>query len=235
MDAGATAAQLSGVPRGALRQSLVDIAYVGLREAITAGALAPGTRLREAALARHFSVSTTPVREALRRLDREGLVRLSPNRGAIVADFNRREIMDLFETREVLECHAVRRAAAQDVRDVGSAEAILAAATDLLAHPERIEWNRLEVGFHRAINHLSGNLELAELAERTHRTVQGLCVRLLREPIFGPDMLRVMLDEHRGIIDAVRTGTAAEAEAAARGHIHHIRDAIDQVLASEEG
>src|SRR5215471_17047222 len=118
--------QLAGLPPGGARQSLVDIAYEAIREAITSGALLPGTRLREAALARHFAISTTPVREALRRLDREGLVRLSPNRGAIVAEFDLREILDLFEIREVLECRAVRRAAAQRVRELQPAEALLA-------------------------------------------------------------------------------------------------------------
>ena len=111
---------LAGLAAGGARQSLVDIAYVALRDAITSGALLPGTRLREAALARHFSISTTPVREALRRLDREGLVRLSPNRGAVVAEFDLREILDLFEIREVLECRAVRRAASQRTRDLDS-------------------------------------------------------------------------------------------------------------------
>jgi DNA-binding GntR family transcriptional regulator len=80
---------------------------------------------------------------------------------------------------------------------------------------------------------MCGNVELAELTERIHRTVQGLCVRLLREPIFGTDRLSRLLDEHRRIIDAVRDGDPAEAEAAARSHIHHIRDGILQVLSSE--
>src|SRR5215467_1340620 len=119
--------QLAGLPPGGARQSLVDIAYEALREAITSGALLPATRLREAALARHFGISTTPVREALRRLDREGLVRLSPNRGAIVAEFDLRQILDLFEIREVLECRAVRRAAAQRSRDVKKAATFIAA------------------------------------------------------------------------------------------------------------
>src|SRR5438445_2952171 len=125
---------LAGLPTGGARQSLVDIAYEALSEAITSGALLPGTRLREAALARHFTISTTPVREALRRLDREGLVRLSPNRGAIVAEFDLREILDLFEIREVLECRAVRRAAGQRSRAVSKAESLLALAARLVAH-----------------------------------------------------------------------------------------------------
>ncbi len=225
--------QLTGLATGPQRQSLVDIAYEALREAITSGQLLPGTRLREAALAKHFSISTTPVREALRRLDREGLVRLSPNRGAIVAEFNLREILDLFEIREVLECRAVRRAAAQRARDVRPAEAVLAAASKQVGLHDRVEWNRLEVAFHRAVNGLGGNYELAELTERIHRTVQGLCVRCMREPIFGPETLQLMQSQHQAILDAVRDGNPRQAEANARTHIQYIRDSIAQALGSE--
>ena len=224
---------LAGLTTGGARQSLVDIAYEALREAITSGALLPGTRLREAALARHFAISTTPVREALRRLDREGLVRLSPNRGAIVAEFNLREILDLFEIREVLECRAVRRAAAQRLRDVQAAEAVVSAAAQQVAQRDRVEWNRLEVAFHRAINDLSGNFELAALTERIHRTVQGLCVRCMREPIYGPEKLQLMQSQHQAILVAVRDGNPREAEASARAHIHSIRDSIAAALGSE--
>jgi len=225
--------QLAGLPTGGARQSLVDIAYEALRDAITSGTLLPGTRLREAALARHFAISTTPVREALRRLDREGLVRLSPNRGAIVAEFDLREILDLFEIREVLECRAVRRAAGQRSRDLRPADAVLAAAARQVALRDRVEWNRLEVAFHRAINDLSGNFELADLTERIHRTVQGLCVRCLREPLYGPEKLQLMQLQHQAIVDAVRDGNVREAETRARTHIHAIRDSIAAALGSE--
>jgi DNA-binding GntR family transcriptional regulator len=215
------------------RQSLVDIAYVALRDAITSGGLVPGTRLREAELARQFSISTTPVREALRRLDREGLVRLSPNRGAVVAQFDLREILDLFEIREVLECRAVRRAAGQRTREVKPAQAVVDAAAKQVNQRDRVEWNRLEVAFHRAVNELSGNVELADLAERIHRTVQGLAVRCLKEPLYGPDKLALMQAQHQGILDSVRDGDPREAEARARAHIHHIRDSIARALSSE--
>ena len=225
--------QLTGLTTGTARQSLVDIAYEALREAITSGELLPGTRLREAVLARHFSISTTPVREALRRLDREGLVSLSPNRGGIVAEFNLREILDLFEIREILECRAVRRAAGQRLRDLRAAETVLAAAAAQVTRRNRVEWNRLEVGFHRAINDLSGNFELAALTERIHRTVQGLCVRCMSEPLFGPETLQLMQSQHQAILAAVRDGSAREAEVNTRAHIQYIRDSISRALGSE--
>jgi DNA-binding GntR family transcriptional regulator len=130
---------LAGLAASGPRQSLVDVAYVALRDAITSGTLLPGTRLREAALAQHLSISTTPVREALRRLDREGLVRLSPNRGAVVAAFDLREILDLFEVREVLECRAVRRAAGQRTRYASSRSVVARGGRQVVPRYDRVE------------------------------------------------------------------------------------------------
>jgi DNA-binding GntR family transcriptional regulator len=80
---------------------MVEVAYIALRDGVTSGSLPPGTHLRELALAQELSISTTPVRKALRRLDREGLVRRSPNKGVVVAEFSMREIVELFDIREV--------------------------------------------------------------------------------------------------------------------------------------
>src|SRR5260221_12829114 len=101
MVAMAQSPQLAGLPTGGARQSLVDIAYEALRDAITSGTLLPGTRLREAALARHFAISTTPIREALRRVGLQGPVRPSPKPGGAVAAFHLRAILGLFGIGEV--------------------------------------------------------------------------------------------------------------------------------------
>src|SRR5581483_10966094 len=98
------------------RESLADQVYGRLREAITSGALAPGLRLREVPLSQQFGVSTTPVREALRRLENDGLVETNPHRGALVAGFSLRVVGELFEVREVLERRGARLAAAAPVR-----------------------------------------------------------------------------------------------------------------------
>jgi DNA-binding GntR family transcriptional regulator len=214
-------------------QNLMDSAYLAVRDAITSGALSPGMRLREAALARHFAVSTTPIREALRRLERDGLVRHAPNRGALVADFSLREVLDLLEVRELLECRGARRAAQRSSRDLTAAAATIVAATDLVDHFERLEWNRLEVNFHRAVSDLGGNAQLSEMADRAHRNIQALCVRRLSEPLYGPDKRKLIIAHHRAILEAVSNGDADQAEAHAREHIHFIRDSVVEVLSSE--
>jgi DNA-binding GntR family transcriptional regulator len=220
-------------PSVGARQSLVDVAYAALRDAITSGELLPGTRLREAELAGQLGVSTTPVREALRRLDREGLVHLAPNRGARVVEYSLRDILDRFEVREVLECHAVGRAARSSVRDLRRARALLTELNGLIDEWDRIEWNHLELAFHRAVNDLSGNPVLAALAESTHREVQGICVRYLRAPILRRESFKRLQAHHRLILAAIKAGDPDAAVQHARAHIQFIRDSISDALRSE--
>src|ERR1700761_1180077 len=82
-----------------------------LREAILAGTLEPGTRLRAEAVAERLSSSRTPVREALLLLAREGLVEIEPRRGATVRAFDAADVSDLYEVRSLIEPHAAALAA----------------------------------------------------------------------------------------------------------------------------
>ena len=81
-----------------------------LREDILAGRLEPGTELSEVALARDFGTSRGPLREALGRLASEGLVTITPRRGAVVTQLSRQEFIDAYQVREALETLAVRLA-----------------------------------------------------------------------------------------------------------------------------
>src|SRR3984893_8789589 len=96
-------------------EGLVD----ALREAILTGRYAPGSRLVQDDLAETFGMSRIPLREALRRLEGEGLVVISPNRGAIVRPLAPKDVVDLYDLRLALESLALRRAAERyaDVRE----------------------------------------------------------------------------------------------------------------------
>src|SRR6202165_4723685 len=87
-------------------ESLVD----ALRDGILTGRYAPGTRLVQEDLAVAFGISRIPLREALRRLEGEGLVVISPNRGAIVRPLSPKDVVDLYDLRLALEGLALRRA-----------------------------------------------------------------------------------------------------------------------------
>jgi len=227
---GGRSADLAGLPALGARRRLVDVVSDALRDAIADGMLAPGVRLREVALAERFGVSPTPVREALRRLEREGLVEVDPHRGASVATFDAAEIADLYEVHEVLECRAVRRAAMAGDQDFSRGEALLAAAEGVLTDPDQVGFNRLDLAFHRALNGMGGNAALAELIEQIHRRIQGVRIRCAGHL---PDRPVHSHAQHLEILAAVRAQDADRAETLARAHIHSVRDAVLRVLAAE--
>lgn len=211
------------LPQLDARRSLSDAVFHALREAITDGRLAPGTRLREVALARQLGVSPTPVREALRRLEHEGLVTATSHRGAIVADVSAETMADLYELHEVLETFAVRRAAERGPHDLAPVEAVVEEIAASLELADQVEFNRLDLHFHRLLNELSGNAQIAEMAEQTHRRIQAARVRL---DIHLPDRPRQSQAQHRALLDAIDRGDAAEAERLARAHIRAVREPV---------
>lgn len=213
------------VPTGGGR--LVDMVYLALRDAIASGQLVAGTRLREVALAKHFGVSSTPVREAFRRLEREGLILVSPHRGATVVSFTLHELTDLYEIHELLECRAVRRAAEAPHHNLVPLEATLAEAEAILGEPDQAAFNRLDLAFHRALNDLGGNAPLAELIEQVHRRIQSARVRYAGHLPGRPMHSHA---QHKELLAAVRARDPDRAEALSRAHIRAVRDAVVQIL-----
>lgn len=214
---------------GVARQtsSLVDNIYDALFEAITTGVLEPGARLTEIPLSRHFGVSTTPVREALRRLTALGLVELSPNRGAVVATLNADEVANLYQVRILLEGGGARLAATSADPDFTQIDQLMRDAETVLDEPTQVAFNQLDVRLHRAINELSGNTWLAELAERTHLRIQAV---RLRCAVHLPDRPAQSHRQHQRILDAIRVGDPDGAEAATVEHITSVRDAVTAAL-----
>ncbi len=204
-------------------RSLSDTVHLALREAITDGQFTPGTRLREVAIANALKVSPTPVREALRRLEREGLVETTSHRGATVADVSPTVMANLYDLHETLEAHAVRRAAERSPHDLAPVRKLLKQLDKSIELPNQTTFNRLDLRFHRALNELSGNTQLAELIEQTHRRVQAARARF---DIHLPDRPRRSQAQHHEMLDAVARGDADRAEQLARQHITSIRDTV---------
>lgn len=227
---GETSNSFTGLPAFGVRESLADVVYGALREAITSGSLAPGYRLRETPLSSHFGVSATPIREALRRLERDGLVWVSPHRGAAVAAFNVDEVIALYEVREVLENRAVRRAAESPIRELARVDALLAQAESVLAESDQVQFHRLDLRFHRALSEVGGNMPLAELAEQIHGRIQGVRARCSVHLSGRPAVSHA---QHLAIVAAVRDGDPDRAEAMVRAHIYSVRDAVVPLLKVE--
>lgn len=194
-------------------------AYLTLRRRLADGTYPPGSHLREEDLAAQLGVSRTPVREALRRLDAEGWLRVVPNQGAFAAAWSRAEIEEIFDLRALLEAHAAERAAAAPAAQAISA---LHAACDAgeaalpandLAAIERV--SEANVRFHQTLWEMSGLVRtramLASLA------VPPMILRNFRH--FDDANLRRSLAQHREMAEAIAARNAAWAGAVMRAHV----------------
>lgn len=216
--------KLSLIPRLSATGSLVDQIRDSLYAAITSGAIDPGTRLREIPLSAHFGVSTTPIREALRRLEYEGLVEVNPRRGAVVTALDEPTVSNLYDLRLILESAAVRLAAAAG-QPLDRVEELMTEAKEYIDEQPQVTFHRLDVQLHRAIAELSGNHELAATVEHVHQRIQAVRVRCA-----VPGRVRIAHDQHAQIVKAIREGNPDAADEAVRQHISSAKENVLGVL-----
>ena len=197
-----------------------------LREDILAGRLEPGTELSEVALAREFGTSRGPLREALGRLGSEGLVTITPRRGAVVTQLSREEFIDAYQVREALETLAVRLA----VPLMSDAEiAHLRELCELMARAAREDEVRLffdtNNSFHEALVRGSRNHKLHEV----HRVLVGQMASYLPRSLELRGSLQQSVAEHEAILAAI---DARDADRAAELLAEHI-EVPQRVLESD--
>lgn len=198
-----------------------DVVYAKLRDWIVEGTLTPGESLREAALTTRLGVSKTPVREALVRLEQDGLVESQPYRGARVRTYNSRDIAEIFDARGILEVECVRRLAhTPDVAAVVELEANLAATTIALEANDRGATERALDAFDDILFGAIDNELLSSVIER-------LALHLRSIGSLGGDASqhRRSLLDHRAIVDAIRSGNDVSAVTAMRHHLDRVREA----------
>lgn len=200
-----------------------DRAYATLLEEIQNGELRPGAVIAEAEQAERLGVSRTPMREAISRLEADGLVLQQSPRVTVVSGFDTDVIRDLFETRRVLEEAVARLAAGR-----GDREIFRALAGDFrAAHPEdgevaADEYYALISRFDAAVDAAVDNAYLTQ-ALRTIRTHLVRARRLARD---NADRLRASVAEHELIAEAIAAGDTELAAHATHLHLHHALTAI---------
>ena len=195
-----------------------DLAYTRVRGLILSGQLAPGAVLPQVALAQTIGMSTTPLREALRRLKQEGLVELDAHRDARVRALDAAEARDLLELRGSLDPLAASLAAERRTED--DLAAVRAAFDALQALSTRPSASQLESHhrFHAAIHRASHNALLVEVLD-------GLWVKTDRYRRHGleagrsDDEREARATEHRLLFEAVRDGDPETAAAVMRRHV----------------
>jgi DNA-binding GntR family transcriptional regulator len=219
-------AELGGVAR-ARRRGLADEAADRIREAIFSGAYPPGAQLREVELSEALDVSRGPVREALLRLEREGLVRSGWHRGATVTQLSPKDVAEIDSLRGALEQLAVEEVVAHaSDRDLAAIEE--AAERMERAHDEP-EMVRYDIEFHDAVYAAAGHRRLDD-AWQTIRSQVHLFL-LSRVRISSEGYLAHIPGEHRELIAALR---ARDADTALELFSVHRRHAFD-VLAGAPG
>lgn len=188
-------------------------AYRRLLDNIRAGTLLPGARLRETEIADMLGISRTPVREAIRQLEADGLVIHLPRQGATIRTLDHAEVIELYEMRAVLEGTAARLtarvASSVELAELMDLNAELSAAG---AGPAAQDLNRQ---FHRTLMESARNRFLVKAMSALQKTLLILGPTTLAEP----GRAAAAVAEHAAVLEALAARDAASAEAAMRVHV----------------
>lgn len=205
-------------------KSLEERVYLSLREEILEGRLVQGTALTECAEASRLGVSRTPIRGALHRLSEEGLVEITPNRGAVVVGVNAEDLVDIYKIRMRLEGLASREAAARISPEEKKRLSDSVELSEFYIQKKDTEHlKELDTEFHRIIYKASGN----RLLYKTLSELHGNITAYRRLSLSSGDRLCDSVREHRDILNAILAG---DAELADRLTSRHIEAALENLL-----
>lgn len=190
-------------------------AYLHLQRALRLGRYKPGDRLIPEDIAGEIGMSRMPVREAFRRLAADGLVTLRPNRGCVVAGLTQDEIHETFEIRSVLEGLAVRLATPHMTADIFEELERLLDRMERAGQSGSSDWVARHQEFHAIIYNLSNRPKLIRQITALHVAIEPY-MRIWFDYVNKPLSAR---EEHQTLIDALRSGDPAQAEAVMQEHI----------------
>ncbi|MFF3567479.1 GntR family transcriptional regulator [Nocardia jiangxiensis] len=199
--------------------SLTDEIASTLRERIYSQHYPPGTWLRQEQLSEELQVSRTPLREAFRSLERDGLVHVVAGQGARVVSGDIETLIAAYELRAVVDGLAARLAsAAPTTRSVGALRTLIEQQQDIIEHWDPRTYTELNVAFHEQIMYMSGNdFVIGQMA------ILRLTAQVFARPheLMGLDAAMRAVHEHDEIAGAIAAGAGEEAERLARLHIQH--------------
>ncbi len=210
---------------------LRDVVFNNLRHAILIGELKPGERLMEIHLANKLGVSRTPIREAIRMLELEGLVIMTPRRGAEVAQITEKSMNDVLEVREALDVLCIelacKRITAEELDALKNACAAFAATVETGDLRQIAE---ADVALHDIIIRATGNPKLIQLINNLSQQMY----RYRFEYIKDSTQHQTLIQEHQVIYESLVAGDAERAAKASRTHIDNQRNAIIRQIRLEQ-
>lgn len=208
---------------------LTEMVLARIRQSIVDGQLALGSQVSEAQLAQQMGVSKTPVREALARLSRDGLVAIHPQRGTFVFSMAPKEVEEICRFREFIEVAALELAMSRDRQALVNA---LQVAVQRMAEAHRArDWRsmpKLDQAFHQSIVDHCGNGYFQQAYRGIGSKISALRARLPEEN----ERVSRCQDNHAAIVALVRDATVAKARAALAVHI---RDTLSSYMAASNG
>jgi DNA-binding GntR family transcriptional regulator len=191
-------------------------AYASLQEAILQGKIKPGDRLIEDELSAAFGISRAPIREALRLMEKDGLVRIIRRKGALVSRFSMEDILESYEILGVLEGLAARlfcqKAEEQEISDL---QKICRGMEAQVSNSNFSEYRRLNREFHAAFIRGSRSRKIKELHEQIQKQIDWF----QRVTLSHKGRPRVSLHEHKAILRAFQLRNGKEAEDEVRKHV----------------
>jgi DNA-binding GntR family transcriptional regulator len=195
-----------------------ELVYTQLRKQIIECSLKPGLPINEADFANELGVSKTPFREAIRQLEREGLVSSVPSRGSIITYISSDDIYETFEIREIIECGAAERAA--KLHDKSILIKKRQELTDMqqeAADNQQMRYAGYCDDIHLEIIEAVGNTRLLEMYRGILDSIER--IRNNRGPRFNGNRMGNLIDEHVAILDSIIEGDENTARQMVREHL----------------
>lgn len=210
---------------------LRDVVFNTLREAILKGELKPGERLMELQLAAKLGVSRTPIREAIRMLEQEGLAVTIPRKGAEVAKMTEKDMEDVLEIREALDELAAKTACTRITEE--QLQALERIRDEFVESTRSCDVKRIaeaDVSFHDVIYEATGNPKLVNMLNNLREQIYRYRVEYLKEEKNYP----VLIAEHERIVEALHAHNQDEVVSAMHSHIENQAAAVKEIIREQE-
>lgn len=208
------AAKLAGRPDAAPASQRI---YDDLRERIISLELPPGSTLSRTDLARRYDVSLTPIREAMQRLEQDGLIRIYPQSKTVVTKIDVAQLYEVHFLRVAVECEVARRLAeSSDSTITKKARAILTMQETLVGNLEEMAlFNELDEAFHQTLFAGVGQLNLHAML----KAKAGHLSRVRRLDLPKAGKMRSIMKAHWAVLEAIEGGNSLSAQEAMRDHL----------------
>jgi DNA-binding GntR family transcriptional regulator len=224
---------LKSVSAGSMRER----AYAYIQRRIASGDLKPEVPISELVLAKELDMSRTPVREALGQLVAEGLLEQTPNRGTLVVQLKRQDIIELYELREALEAYSARKAAQLQLRavdlqrwrdfsdEVSHLKSELEASGKPALNREQMQrFVASDLSFHNMLMRMAVNERMLKVVNETRLLIR---IFAIERPGYDPPTLERIYQQHSAIIQAV---TDHDVALATQLLTQHIRTSLEERL-----